>query len=471
MTSLRVRPREIAWLPWGADAFARARTERKPVLLCIVTAWSEACDFMDRTSYADPATAFLINDAFVPVRVDADRRPDVSERYDLGGWPTTAFLTADGDVIGGGTYVEAERLPRVLQEARDAFQRTGCADRARNVRPAAEIAGAPGSHDDLCARVFEAYDDEYGGFGTAAKFPHTAALHLALRRRAGDPRVEQIVTTTLDAMGWAGLYDETGGGFFRCSASRDWRQPLREKTLAVNAQLLRLYLDAAEGLGAARFGERAAGVLRYAQEALADPDGGWYGSQVAGGRGVDRALYADANAAMVSSVLRAADIFGDDALRDLALQSLERVLLACYRPGQGVAHYHDGRPHVRGLLADQIAMATAHLDAYEATGNVVYEMMAEELAHYAIRELWDPIGGGFFDRAGEEADVGLLRDRLKPFVCNCEAARMLRHLAATAGEGEFARLSRATLAAMAPEAACQGPLAAHYLLAVEESRK
>ena len=103
---------------------------------------------------------------------------------------------------------------------------------------------------------------------------------------------------------------------------------------------------------------------------------------------------------MVSAALHAARTFEDDGLRDFALQSLERVLLACYKPGGGVAHYCR-RPAVgvRGLLADQFAMASASLDAFEASGNIVYEMMAEELAHYAVRTMWDETGGGFFDRA------------------------------------------------------------------------
>ncbi len=472
MTSLRVLPREVAWQPWGAEAFARARAERKPVLLCIATTWSESCDHMDRTSYADPSIAFLINDAFVPVRVDADRRPDVSERYSLGGWPTTAFLTPDGAVLGGGTYVDAERLPRVLEDVRAAFQREAAVDRAMPQPVPHRVGGGSAPDPDvLRARIFDEYDAEHGGFGTTAKFPHTAPLHLALalHRRSADPRLERIVTTTLDAMGWGGLYDEDAGGFFRYTASRDWGQPHREKTLDVNAQLLRIYVDAAEALHVARFGERAADVLRYAQDALADPDGGWYGSQPAGHRDADRALFADANATMASAVLRAAAVFDDAALRDVALESLERVLLACYRPGHGVAHYFDGRAHVRGLLGDQVAMAVAQLDAFEATGNIVYEMMAEELAHYAARELWDADAGGFFDRAVDDKDVGLMRVRLKPFVTNCDAARMLHRLGASSGDAEFARLGDAALAAVAPAAAQQGPLAAHYVLALEEA--
>jgi hypothetical protein len=475
MGSLRVLPRDVAWLPWSAEVFARARTEHKPVLLCIATSWSQSCYEMDRTSYADPSIAFLINDAFIPVRVDADRRPDISERYNLGGWPTTAFLTPDGEVLGGGTYVAASRMGRVLEDVRAAFAQSGAGDRQEAPPAAPPVSRAPAvDPDTLCAHVFAGYDAVFGGFGTDSKFPHTAPLHLALRqyRRRPDSDLASLVMTTLDAIGWGGLYDDTHGGFFRYAATRDWQQPHREKTLEVNAQLLRVYTDAADALAVARFGERAAGALTFVQNWLADQqDGGWYGSQRAEDGRVDTAFYADANAVMASAALRAAAVFGDDSLRDFALKSLERVLLACYRPGQGVAHYYDGRAHVRGLLGDQIAMAAAQLDAFETTDNVVYEMMAEELAQYAIREMWDGEAGGFFDRdAGDGLEaVGLMRVRLKPFVANCEAARMLRRLAATSGDVAFARRADETLAAVGPAAAEQGPLAAHYLLALDSS--
>jgi uncharacterized protein YyaL (SSP411 family) len=478
MASLRVLPRDVAWLPWSAEAFARARRERKPVLLCVATAWSQSCYEMDRTSYADPSIAFLINDAFIPVRVDADRRPDISERYNLGGWPTTAFLTPDGEVLGGGTYVDPSRMARVLEDVRAAFQcgaAEGSARSGRVIETAVSRSPAPDAPDGdvLFARIFDDYDAEYGGFGTMSKFPHTAPLRLALQRyrRAPDARLESIVSTTLDAMGWGGLYDEADGGFFRHAATRDWQQPHREKTLEVNAQLLDVYTEAADAFKVARFGERAADVLRYVQNWLSDQqDGGWYGSQRSGDGHIDTAFYADANAAMASATLGAAAVFDDSSLRDFALKSLERVLLACYKPGHGVAHYFDGGPQVRGLLADQVAMASAQLDAFEVTGNVVYEMMAEELAHYAVREMWDADAGGFFDRAaGDDADaVGLMRVRLKPFVTNCEAARMLKRLASTSGDAEFARFANETLDSVGPAAAEQGPLAAYYLLAVDQ---
>jgi uncharacterized protein YyaL (SSP411 family) len=118
-------------------------------------------------------------------------------------------------------------------------------------------------------------------------------------------------------------------------------------------------------------------------------------------------------------------------------------------------------------------MGHAHLDAFETTADVPYRMMAEELAHYAIRAMWDLQGGGFFDRAqqvDEEEAVGRLRERLKPFAANCEAARLLRRLASATKDGSWAARADATLESVAPLARAEGPLAAHYLLALGGAR-
>ncbi len=468
----------IAWLPWSADAFSRARDEQKPVLLSITTTWSQPCREMDRTSYADPAIACAITDGFVPVRVDADRRPDICERYTLGGWPTTAFLTPNGDILGGGTYIEPERMTDALARVRSVCvaEFTG-EEKNGNLFSSSDteqssllLPSSCDSAESLWRAIVSTVDVDHGGFGTAPKFPHTAPLHVALARlrHARDEQLESIVTRTLDAMGWGPLYDEIDGGFFRFSAARDWQQPHREKMLAVNAALLDVYVDAAETLKIPRFAGRAADVVEYVQRRLADTvDGGWFGSERSGDGHIDDVFYADANAAMTSAMLRAARLLDDRGLREFALKSLERVLLACYRPGHGVAHYYDGQSRVRALLVDQIAMAEAALDAFETTEDTPYEMMSEELAHYAVREMWDADAGGFFDRTvvdGGEA-VGLMRVRLKPFVTNCRAARLLKRLAGTSGDSEFARLADATLAAAGTAAGEQGPLAAYYLLA------
>ncbi|HET9263784.1 MAG TPA: DUF255 domain-containing protein [Vicinamibacterales bacterium] len=483
----------ISWSPWHPDAFARARAEAKPVLLSISATWSHWCREMDRTSYADETVAEQVNSRFVPVRVDADRRPDIMERYGLGGLPTTAFLTAEGAIVTGGTFVSVGRFATVLSQVADAFaarrEEIAARSMAAGERSSPAPAAAPRS-DSLLDAILQTYDAAHGGFGTGPKFPLTAPLHLALDLHAetGDAVWRAMVECTLDAMGSGDLHDQVDGGFFRSATSRDWTLPQREKLLPVNAALLGVLVDAGTVLNVARYADVAAGIIRYAQTWLADQaEGGWGGSQCADelyfslrtpaeraaqtAPPVDRTLYSVWNGAMISAALRAAHTTNDAALGEFAIASLERVLLLCYRPGAGVAHYFDGEPRVRGLLDDQIAMATAALDAAEATGTVPYEMMAEELALYVLRTMWDEHAGGLRDRApgNDPDDIGLLRRTVKPFVSNCEASRLFARLATVSGNHEFADRARETLASIAPCAAQQGPLAAHYLLAVREA--
>jgi uncharacterized protein YyaL (SSP411 family) len=477
----------IAWLPWSAVSFARARTERKPVLLSIAPTWCRNSVEMDRSSFADPDVVARVGLRYVAIRVDADRRPDICERYSLGGWPTTAFLTPDGGLLGGGTYVEHERLADVLERVADAFHKGGHATVA-DTTPRARAARPPGlTAEQLLEQIDGWYDPEHGGFGAAPKFPHVAPVHLALARYRQQQSTthRDMAIRTLDAMGWGPLHDERDGGFFRYSRSGDWTSPEQEKLLDVNAALLDLYVDAFETLELSRYGERVEDILRYVQTWLADPvDGGWAGSQRAdpdyysspprdAGAGdplappIDRTLYTSWNAAMASAALKAGRVFGDAGLSEFAIRSLERIVQLSYEPGAGMAHYHDGAPQVRGLLGDQIGMADAQLDAFEATGNVTYRMFAEELVLHALRTLWDEPDGGFFDRAPDpESDVGLMRDRLKPFAANCAAARLLCRAARVCGREALAGTADRALAAVRHEAADAGPLAAELVLAL-----
>ncbi len=264
------------------------------------------------------------------------------------------------------------------------------------------------SIEALTTAVFESFDHQHAGFGETPKFPLAAPVRLALElsRESGSAEMADYAARTLDAMGWSALYDEDDGGFFRCSIGSDWQQPQREKLLVTNAALLDLYLEAGVTMANERWLGRAADVLEYVQTKLASAPGeGWRASEES-----DGARLSDVNAAMVSAALHASRVFADETIGGLALQSLETVLLATYRPGQGVAHCQGG---VRGLLTDHVAMITAQLDAWDMTGNVVYRMMAEELAHFAVRTMWDQKDGGFFDRVATDDDdaLGLLRRR------------------------------------------------------------
>jgi uncharacterized protein YyaL (SSP411 family) len=464
----RARDPLITWLPWSGDAFERAAREGKPVLLSITAAWCEACHEMDRTTYADDRVAALVRDRFVAIRVDTDRRPDINERYNLGGWPTTAFLTSSGDVLGGGTFVDVDRMAGVLRQVLDALDsRAGELAPARVpdetgsaiARPEAEPAP-----DELLDAVFASFDDEYGGFGIEPKFPLTMPLHLALALGRDQPEGpwDGIVTRTLDALRDGGLHDAKQGGFFRYATTRDWQLPHVEKLLETNASLLKLYAEAAHALGNAAYRDMSVELARYLGQRLRADAGGFCGSEA------DTIVYTDASAAASGALLTASAVLEDIEIGRDALQQLERVLLASYRPGGGVAHYLDGGPHVRGLLVDQVAMMHALLDAESAEAGEPYGMMAEELAHYVVRTMWDEADGGFFDRAHDTAEVGLLRERRKPFTMNADAARALGRVARTSGDAEFRTRAETALRGIAADATAHGPLAAHYVMAMRE---
>lgn len=464
----------IDWLPWGVDAFARASRERKPVLLSITAAWCRACHDMDRTTYADPTVASLIHDHFVPVRVDTDRRPDINDRYNLGGWPTTAFLTADGTLITGGTFVPLDRMPGVLARVAAA-----AADRAEgSAAISAEEPGvngpeysaamqAGGSDDKLIPAIFSTFDEEHGGFGTEPKFPHTAPLHLAMAlfRDSGDRRWRHIVEHTLDAMADGGLWDPRAGGFYRYATTRDWQLPHPEKLLETNAALLRAYAEAALVFGRPADLKQCGKSVAFVTTALRAERGGYYGSDA------EAVLYADGNAAAAGALLGAATVLDDSTIAQEALASFERVILLCYKPGAGVAHYFDGAAHVRGLLADQVAVIDGLLDAYDVSDLEPYRMMAEELGHIIVRDMWDTQHGGFYDRMPEPADVGLLKMRRKPFLGNADAAAALARLSRLEPRkgfpdpATFRAHAQGALAVAAQQVDGQGPLAAHYALA------
>jgi uncharacterized protein YyaL (SSP411 family) len=456
----------IDWLPWSTDAFARAAREGKPVLLSITAAWCHACHEMDRTTYADPEVASLVRDHFVAVRVDTDRRPDINERYNLGGWPTTAFLTADGDLITGGTFVTADRMPGVLTRVASAF----VAWAAENAEPVVHLAAEhvePAEYLDLPAlidAIFATFDEEHGGFGIEPKFPHAAPLHLAMAlfRETGEERWRAIVERTLDAMAESGLWDAEAGGFCRYSTSRDWGLAHAEKLLETNADLLRAYAEAALIFGRQADRDRCAAIAGFITTMLRAEAGGYRGSDA------DGMLYMDGNAKAAGALLGAATVLDDGVLAREALASFERVILLCYKPGAGLAHYSDGVARMRGLLGDQIYTAGALLDAHDVSALEPYKMMAEELTHVAVRELWDERGGGFFDRPATESDVGLLRMRRKPFVVNAEAASLLARLERISGDAGFHARAEGALRAAAEQLAGQGPLAAHYVLGARQ---
>ena len=302
----------VDWYAWGDEALARARAEKKPVLLSIGYSACHWCHVMERESFENDQIAHLMNDNFVCIKVDREERPDLDQIYmdavqlltGRGGWPLTVFLTPDGEPFYGGTYFPPEDrqgmpgFPRLLAAIADAF-RTKPDDIRQNVeRLGKGIAGlaefTPDGRElradiaETAARALaEHYDRINGGLGHAPKFPNSFVFSLFLRmhQAVGDLEFGHMTRETLTKMAKGGIYDQLGGGFHRYSVDDRWLVPHFEKMLYDNALLGRLYLDAGRALGEAEFLTVAREILDYVLREMTSPDGGFYSTQDADSEG------------------------------------------------------------------------------------------------------------------------------------------------------------------------------------------
>src|SRR5581483_5286212 len=261
----------IQWYEWGEEAFATAKRENKPILLDIGAVWCHWCHVMDRESYDDPEVAQIVNERFIPIKVDRDERPDIDSRYQVaisaisgqGGWPLTGFLTPDGKPFYGGTYIPPNDhwgrpgFKRVLVAISDAFhEKQGeVAEQARMVESALSQAESfagrsgqfrPGVIDAIAQSAVKMFDPVNGGFGNAPKFPHPSALDLLIDyyARTGDEQIRNVFLTTLEKMANGGVYDQLAGGFHRYSVDERWIVPHFEKMIYDNSELLKNYVHA-----------------------------------------------------------------------------------------------------------------------------------------------------------------------------------------------------------------------------------
>jgi uncharacterized protein len=306
----------IDWHEWGDGAFARAKSEDKPILLDIGAVWCHWCHVIDRESYENAEIAKIINEHFVPVKVDRDERPDVDSRYQSainaisgqGGWPLTGFLMPDGKPFFGGTYFPPEDqmgrpgFRRILLAVADSYKsKRGDLERAANsladaVAQAEMFTGARaefdlGIVDAQIKSITQQFDMKNGGFGRAPKFPHASAMDLVLERYQqtggqsanapeGSKYLLAIAETTLEKMARGGVYDQLAGGFHRYSVDERWLVPHFEKMSYDNSELLRNYLHGWQISQNAFLRETAEGIVGWINEVLSDQaNGGFYASQ------------------------------------------------------------------------------------------------------------------------------------------------------------------------------------------------
>ena len=323
------------WHPWSTAAFQRAHASGRPVLLSLVTGWSAACSEMEANVFAAPAVAAAIEAYAVPVRVDADVRPDIAERYGLGGWPTTVWLTPDGEMLSGGTYIDAEVLIARLREVAEKFARDrvalaqhATAARTQRRAPAARLTASEITLDDIRERLLTEYDEEHAGFGREEKFPLAGPIRFALQ--TGDPDLLHIAVRTLDRIAESEISDHKTGAFYR-SADRTWTNPDRAILLDVQADMISVYLEAGEALGVDAYRERALAALEFVHRQLRTRDGAYH--HYRGGP-----VLTDSNARLMRCFVRASQWLGDNRWILAAVDIAEHLVVKVYARASGVAH-------------------------------------------------------------------------------------------------------------------------------------
>jgi uncharacterized protein YyaL (SSP411 family) len=416
----------LAWLAW-TDACARARAEDRPIVLVLETRWARPPEAFQSVLNDEAVLSALSGAAFLAAKADADRRPDLADRYGFGEWPSIACLTPSCALIGGAAATSPE-LADLLRRVADAWR-----SRRSDVERAATRAQEPSEPVEPTEPLEPMEPME----------PLEPLEPLDRTEPSCPDEIRVLLMENPDAA--------------RTALDRIAAAP-QATLLASNADILDLFTHAGVLLSEERYLDHAAGIARFVRTALVDPSGGFAAGILADPAGVDATLYVDANARMVSAMVRAGAVLDAPDLTETAIAALERVVLATYRPGNGVGHVCDD-PDFRGLLVDHVWLAEALMDAYDATAREPYGMLAAELLHYCVRVLWDANGGGFFDRA-EPAQP------LKPFALNCRAARTLRRAAEVCGEPMFGERASTTLQALTPAARLHQSDAAALALAL-----
>ncbi|MGQ9366299.1 thioredoxin domain-containing protein [Azospirillum sp. ST 5-10] len=483
---LQHRDNPVHWMPWGPDAFARARAEGKPILLSVGYAACHWCHVMAHESFENPDIAAVMNELFVSVKVDREERPDVDHIYQSalavlgqpGGWPLTMFLTPEAEPFWGGTYFPpTSRYGRpgfvdVLQGVAETYRREPDKVR-RNVTALADALAKLGENrsgdgidpaviDQVAERLAREVDPVHGGIGSAPKFPQVPIFTLLWRawRRTGRPAYREAVTTTLTRMAQGGIYDHLGGGFARYSVDERWLVPHFEKMLYDNAQLVELltlvWQETRHPLFETRVRETVGWLLRemvadgggFASTLDADSEGEegrfyvWSEAEIDGLLGPGAAAFKAAYGVTPHGNFEGATILNrldnptlGDAAAEAALAAQRRVLLDAragrVRPGWDDKVLADWN----GLMIAALAEAAAVFDEPDwlAAARRAFAFVAERMA------VGDRLGHSW--RAGQLKHPGTLDD-------HAQMARAALALAEATGEGAYLDHARTWVAAL-----------------------
>jgi uncharacterized protein YyaL (SSP411 family) len=409
------RGEAIAWRDWSEASFARAQSEGRFVLLDLGAVWCHWCHVMEETTYQDPRVIELVRSGFVPVRVDQDARPDLSNRYEDYGWPATIVFDPRGaEIVKFSGYIPPDRMVSLLQGIIDDPTPGPSVRFEAPPAYATEAALTSALRQDLEDLLVSRYDPDHGGWGFVKKFMDSDAVEYSLlRAREGDKRAEQRARQTLDAQ--LKLIDPVWGGVYQYSHGGNWENPHFEKIMAVQTENLRIYAQAYLLWRDPAYLKAAQDIHRYLREFLVSPEGGFYTSQdadlVPGEHGGEYFALSDADRRrrgiprVDTHVYTRETAWAAHALVALhaatrepaPLQEAERaarfILERRLLPGGGFRH--DAVDAAGPYLGDTLWAGRAFLALYSATGDRTWLGHAEEAAAFIDRSFREEGAPGF----------------------------------------------------------------------------
>ncbi|MFM8622420.1 MAG: thioredoxin domain-containing protein [Holophagaceae bacterium] len=441
----------VDWYPWSEEALAKARSENKPIFLSIGYSACHWCHVMEHESFENDEVAAVLNRGFVSIKVDREERPDLDDLYmdavqlitRRGGWPMSVWLTPDLKPFFGGTYFPREPrqgLPGFIQLLENIEKLWS--EQSKDLKLQADklvlemkkISTPEGTNiildskviDQAIQQLAQEFDEEWGGFGSAPKFPQQMAIDLIFKQNGATYRA--MAFKTLDAMWEGGLFDHLAGGFARYSTDRRWLVPHFEKMLYDNAQLASIYFDGYLRSGQPGYRVIAEETLDYLLNDMADPGGGIYSSEDADSENVEGKFYVftqeeiekclgrDAKDFMriygvtpegnfeEHNILHRFSVRGGTQFDKEREKSCKEKLLR-YR-NQRIRPHRDDK-----ILASWNGLAlSAFAKGYRVTNRDVYLDRAHKIADFVMRELWDGSNLYRVYRKGQRHTLGFSED-------------------------------------------------------------